>query len=231
MCTVCVCAICSLWRADLRLRPSWQMSTIQHLRKTWLAARSLLTVWWKMPFLGLRLQQPLAFRFWLLQACLSASRWMGPVCSRLALLWTTELTELVCVCAHSCQTLHDPMDCSPPGSSVHGILQARILEWIVISSSRGSSRPSDQTHISCLEGILYHMSHLETPFFYYIEILFCSKPHIFKFHNLKNFDPHTHCETIIIIKIANIFISKLFFMPLAYSTPTPTSIPLDLFLD
>ena len=40
----------------------------------------------------------------------------------------------------SCLTLWDPMDCSPPGSSVHGILQARILEWVAISSSRGSSR-------------------------------------------------------------------------------------------
>ena len=40
------------------------------------------------------------------------------------------------------------MDCSPPGSSVHGILQARILEWVAISYSRGSSRPRDQTHIS-----------------------------------------------------------------------------------
>ena len=42
------------------------------------------------------------------------------------------------------------MDCSPPGSSVRGIFQARILEWVAISSSRGSSRPKDQTHISCV---------------------------------------------------------------------------------
>ena len=41
------------------------------------------------------------------------------------------------------------MDCSLPGSSVHGILQARILEWVAISSSRGSSHPGDWTHISC----------------------------------------------------------------------------------
>ena len=40
------------------------------------------------------------------------------------------------------------MDYSPPGSSVHGILQARILEWVAISSSRGSSPPKDQTHVS-----------------------------------------------------------------------------------
>ena len=43
----------------------------------------------------------------------------------------------------------DPMDCSLPGSSVHGILQARILQWVAMPSSRGSSWPRDQTHISC----------------------------------------------------------------------------------
>ena len=42
-------------------------------------------------------------------------------------------------CAQPCLTLCDPMDCSPPSSSVHGIFQARILEWVAISSSRGSS--------------------------------------------------------------------------------------------
>ena len=42
------------------------------------------------------------------------------------------------------------MDCSPPGFSVHGILQARILEWVAMPFSRGSSRPRDQTHVSCL---------------------------------------------------------------------------------
>ena len=55
----------------------------------------------------------------------------------------------VCVLSHlSC--LCDPMDHSLPGSSVHGILQARILEWVVISFSRGSSQPKDWTHVSCL---------------------------------------------------------------------------------
>ena len=46
--------------------------------------------------------------------------------------------------------LCNPMDCSPSGSSVHGIFQARILEWVAISFSRGSSWPRDQTHISCV---------------------------------------------------------------------------------
>ena len=47
-----------------------------------------------------------------------------------------------------CLALCDPIDCSPPGSFVHGILQARVLEWVSISSSRGSSQPRDQTHVS-----------------------------------------------------------------------------------
>ena len=49
-------------------------------------------------------------------------------------------------------TLCDPMDCSPPGSSVHGILQTRILEWAAIPFSRGSSKPRDQTWVSRIAG-------------------------------------------------------------------------------
>ena len=52
--------------------------------------------------------------------------------------------------AQSCLTLCDPMDRSPPGFSVHGILQARILEWVAVSFSRGSSRPRDRTWVSCI---------------------------------------------------------------------------------
>ena len=55
----------------------------------------------------------------------------------------------------SCLTLCDTMDCSLPGSSAHGILQARILEWVAMSSSRGSSRPRDQTQVSHTAGILF----------------------------------------------------------------------------
>ena len=55
-----------------------------------------------------------------------------------------------CVVAQSCPALSNPMDCSPPSSSVHGILQTRILEWVAIPSSRGSSRPRDWTHVSCV---------------------------------------------------------------------------------
>ena len=50
--------------------------------------------------------------------------------------------------AQSCPTLCDPMDCSPPGSTVHGILQAKVLEWVASSFSRGSSWPRDRTQVS-----------------------------------------------------------------------------------
>ena len=57
----------------------------------------------------------------------------------------------------SCPILCDPMDCSPPGSSVHGIFQAEILEWVAMLSSRGSSQPRDRTHVFCIgRQILYH---------------------------------------------------------------------------
>ena len=63
--------------------------------------------------------------------------------------------------SQSCPILCDPVDCSPPGSSVHGILQARIVEWIVIPFSRGSFQPRDQTR-----QILYHLSHQGSPVIY-----------------------------------------------------------------
>ena len=72
-----------------------------------------------------------------------------------------------CSIAQLCLTLCDPMDCSLPGSSVHGILQARILEWVTISSSRGSSQPRDQTLVTCGScvgrRILYHCATWEAP--------------------------------------------------------------------
>ena len=74
------------------------------------------------------------------------------------------------------------MDYSPPGSSVHGILQARILEWVAMPSSRGFSWPRDQTCISCVSCIsrrvVYHYCHLEGPFspIRFIISAFCSPP-------------------------------------------------------
>ena len=55
------------------------------------------------------------------------------------------------------------MDCSPPGSSVHGIPQGRTLGWVVIFFSRGSSPPKDQNHVSCVAGAFFTTSHLASP--------------------------------------------------------------------
>ena len=71
------------------------------------------------------------------------------------------------MCAQSYLTLCDPMECSPSGSSVHGILQARILEWVAMLSSRGSSQPRDQTRVSCVSSIdrqVLHSTFREVPY-------------------------------------------------------------------
>ena len=71
--------------------------------------------------------------------------------------------RLVCCCfcsvAKLCPTLCDPVNCSPPGSSVHGIFQARILKWVTIYFSRESSWPRNPTRVSCIcRRILYHLT-------------------------------------------------------------------------
>ena len=63
----------------------------------------------------------------------------------------SKLMEYVCFVTLSCLTLWDPLDCSPPGSSVHGIFQARIPEWVVISFSSGSSQPRNWTMSPALQ--------------------------------------------------------------------------------
>ena len=77
---------------------------------------------------------------------------------------TIVLSGHACEVVQSCSTLWDPKDCSPQGSSVHGILQARILEWVAGPSSRGSSQPRGQTcipYISCTGSwVLYYSCHL-----------------------------------------------------------------------
>ena len=66
--------------------------------------------------------------------------------------------------AQLCPTLCNPMYCILPGSSVHGIFQARILEWVTIPFSRGSSKPRDWTWVSCIAGTFFtHLSHQGSP--------------------------------------------------------------------
>ena len=81
---------------------------------------------------------------------------------------------LLHVCARSvtqlCPTVCNPTDCSLPDSSVHGVFQARILDGVTISYSRGSSQPRDQTQVSCVSyidrWILYHCTTWEAPSFF-----------------------------------------------------------------
>ena len=98
-----------------------------------------------------------------LSNCYHAPFWYEPY-MRLA----EGLSVRLCACVHakslqSCLTLCDPMDCSPSDSSVPGILQARILEWVAMPSSRGYSWPGDQTHV-CLR--LLYCRHLLYPLSY-----------------------------------------------------------------
>ena len=99
-------------------------------------------------------------------------------------LWLfTEMFTDICnigyivVVAQSCLTPCNPMNCSPPGSSVHVILQARILEREVIPFSRGLSQPRDRTRVSFTAGkFLYHLSHRRSRNLYefiYNKVIFC----------------------------------------------------------
>ena len=86
--------------------------------------------------------------------CLSSFPFLASKTKRSSGQATTGFFLLLCVCVYS-QSLNrlplcDATDYRPRGSSVHGIFQARILEWVAISYSRGSSQPRDQTHISCI---------------------------------------------------------------------------------
>ena len=83
--------------------------------------------------------------------------------------WIKTVGSKMCMCPkllHLFLTLCEPMDNSPPGSSAHGILQARILEWFAMPSSWGSSRPGDQTCVSfssCTTGSSLLQGHWESP--------------------------------------------------------------------
>ena len=73
------------------------------------------------------------------------------------LLWKVKVTQ-------SCPTLCNPMDCSPPVSSIHRIFKARILEWIAMPSSRGHSLPRDRSGLSCITGRFFtYLSHHGSP--------------------------------------------------------------------
>ena len=106
-------------------------------------------------FMGFFRQNTVVGCHFLLQVTFPMQRWylLPPVFPALAgRFFTTEPPEVKVLVAQLCLTRCNPMDCGPPGSSVHGIFQTRILEWVVISSSSGSSWPRDQAWVSCIAG-------------------------------------------------------------------------------
>ena len=104
-------------------------------------------------------------------------------------LFKCVICPCVCVLSESCPTLCDPVDCSPPGSSVHGTFPARVLQWGAVSF-RGSSQPRDLT--PCLlhwqVGFL-PLCHLGSPLYAHSEILLDQKQE-------RNFDPHHSRQTL-----------------------------------
>ena len=105
---------------------------------------------------------------WLyLFAFLSSSKWGFLLFPMLSTFGVVSVSDITCSVTQSCPTLYDPMDYSPLDSSVHGILQPRILEWVTIFFSRGYSQPRDRAHaswISCVGRlIVYHWASFEKP--------------------------------------------------------------------
>ena len=121
-----------------------------------------------------------------------ASKYKRNKYERNSILWKTLMTLLqlraltliqssdrYCLVPKSCPALCKPMDCSPPGSCVHGISQARILEWVAISCFRGSSWPSDWIQVSYIAGRFFtteppgntSFNH-STPVYFYWDIHF-----------------------------------------------------------
>ena len=102
----------------------------------------------------------------------------------------------------SCLTLCDPMDCSPPGSSIRGILQARKLEWVAMPSSRGSSRPRDQTQVS-------YFSCTGRQFLYprslHISIFFLKFVSIIVYYRILNVVPYVYSRTLSVLYIVWIY--------------------------
>ena len=146
------------------------------------------------------------------------------VCNTVRLTHTHTHTHTHTEVAQSCPTLWDPMDCSPPGppgSPVHGIFQAWILEWVAVSFSRGSSWPRDRTRVSRIVGrcftvwatreahqkhrrvvvsfkrmsveIFYRWNLLPTRIYYFLEFLFRDLGHYFRsFRSYGSEDPEAH---------------------------------------
>ena len=119
-----------------------------------------------------------AIRYGLDQGCYICLIFSMCICGQ----WWFICSHSCCLVAKSCLTLCKPMDCSLPGSSVYGIFQARMLEWVAISFSTGSSWPRDQTHVSSLASGIFITKPPGKPYLltWLPHILYCSLSQITK---------------------------------------------------
>ena len=128
-----------------------QLKTLDASTKTWHSQLSKLTLKNKVGQLHgtytitFKSPDPLTLKFYFWRSILEHNfKWVQGI--RLVYSLKVKESEV----AQSCLTLCDPMDGSLPGSAIHGIFQARILEWAAISFSRRSSQPRDRTRVSCI---------------------------------------------------------------------------------
>ena len=121
-------------------------------------------------------------RSWRRQRCRITANWTGFLWGVMQMFQIEIVVMVAYVCmlvAQLCLTLCDPKDCSLSGSSAHGILQARILAWATIPSSRGSSQPRYQTQVSCIVGKFFTVWATEKPWLHsLVNILKVTEPHV-----------------------------------------------------
>ena len=139
----------------------------------------------------------------------------NPGYNPLNLVWV--LVSMIVLVAQLCPTLCNPMDCSLPGNSVHGILQARILEWVAIPFSKGSSQFRDWTWVSCIAGRFFTVwatreAHATDPYYSQIN---CHGPKEKELHVFNKYVFTNHCWAFI-MQIKIVLIEKVYvaFFPL-----------------
>ena len=97
-------------------------------------------------------KSPVGLKFFLIYFLIGGKLLYNIVLVSAVQQWESAMKKKWSEVAQSCRTLCNPMDCSLPGSSFHGIFQAKVLEWGAIACSRGSSQPSDWTRVSRIVG-------------------------------------------------------------------------------
>ena len=122
-----------------RMLETWSLIPLPFLKPAWTSGSSQFTYCWGLAWRNFK---HYFSSMWDECNCVVVWAFFG-----IAFLW-----DVCMLIAQLCLNLCNPMEYSPPGSSVHGIVQARIPQWVAISFSRGASRPRDQTHVSCTAG-------------------------------------------------------------------------------